>query len=152
MQEFIARDFSQYAVLRDAVGELQTREEPDAGQPRAVGRVPVFVGTVLSGDRGVGASRRRGDGPLLPGEVSFRAAGYAAALESYKAAEKAGYNAGDCALGRAEALRYAEDPAAALKVLDSLSGAIEQTAEYLAQRAATVSALGGNPQEVIALV
>ena len=71
---------------------------------------------------------------------------YPAAMESYKAAEKAGYNAGDCALGRAEALRYAGDPAAALKVLDSLSGAIEQTAEYLAQRAATVAALGGNPQ------
>ena len=42
-------------------------------------------------------------------------------------------------------------PAAALQVLDSLSGAIEQTAEYLAQRAATVAALGGNPQEVVAL-
>ena len=35
--------------------------------------------------------------------------------------------------------------------LDSLSGAIEQTAEYLAQRAATVAVLGGNPQEVVAL-
>ena len=37
-------------------------------------------------------------------------------------------------------------PPTALKILDSLSGAIEQTAEYLAQRAATVAALGGNPQ------
>ena len=27
MQESIARDFSQYVVLRDAVGELQNREE-----------------------------------------------------------------------------------------------------------------------------
>ena len=35
--------------------------------------------------------------------------------------------------------------------LDSLSGAIEQTAEYLSQRAATVAALGGNPKEVVAL-
>jgi len=54
-------------------------------------------------------------------------------------------------LGRAETQRYAGDPAAALATLDKLSGAVEQTAEYLAQRAATVSALGGNPQEVIAL-
>jgi DNA-directed RNA polymerase subunit alpha len=38
-----------------------------------------------------------------------------------------------------------------LAVLDGLSGAIEQTAEYLAQRAATVAALGGNPSEVVAL-
>jgi DNA-directed RNA polymerase subunit alpha len=36
-------------------------------------------------------------------------------------------------------------------VLDGLSGAIEQTAEYLAQRAATVGAIGGNPNEVVAL-
>ena len=39
----------------------------------------------------------------------------------------------------------------ALEPLDKLSGAVEQTAEYLYQRAATVSALGGNPTEVIAL-
>jgi DNA-directed RNA polymerase subunit alpha len=76
---------------------------------------------------------------------------YPEAIENYKAAELAGYAAGDCALGRAEALRYANDPAAALAVLDSLSGAIEQTAEYLAQRAATVAALGGSPNEVVAL-
>ena len=30
-------------------------------------------------------------------------------------------------------------------MLNRLSGAVEQTAEYLYQRAATVSALGGNP-------
>ena len=36
-------------------------------------------------------------------------------------------------------------------MLDHLSGAIEQTAEYLCQRAATVAALGGNPSEVVAL-
>ena len=42
-------------------------------------------------------------------------------------------------------------PATALGTLDALSGAIEQTAEYLAQRAATVAALGGNPHEVVAL-
>ena len=38
-----------------------------------------------------------------------------------------------------------------LEILDKLSGAVEQTAEYLYQRGATVSALGGNPTEVVAL-
>jgi DNA-directed RNA polymerase subunit alpha len=74
-----------------------------------------------------------------------------AALEEYTAAEKAGYDAGDCALGRAATLRYANKPQEALAALDRLSGAIEQTAEYLAQRAATVSAIGGSPSEVVAL-
>jgi DNA-directed RNA polymerase subunit alpha len=41
--------------------------------------------------------------------------------------------------------------AGALATLDSLSGAVEQTAEYLYQRGATVAALGGNPNEVVAL-
>jgi len=36
-------------------------------------------------------------------------------------------------------------------LLDSLSGAVEQTAEYLYQRGACVAALGGNPHEVVAL-
>ena len=36
-------------------------------------------------------------------------------------------------------------------MLDELSGAVEQTAEYLYQRGATVAALGGNPDEVVAL-
>ena len=56
------------------------------------------------------------------------------------------------ALAKAEALRYNGEPQEALDVLDSLSGAVEQTAEYLYQRAATVAALGGNPSEVVALL
>ena len=36
-------------------------------------------------------------------------------------------------------------------MLDQLSGAVEQTAEYLYQRGATVASLGGNPSEVVAL-
>jgi DNA-directed RNA polymerase subunit alpha len=37
-------------------------------------------------------------------------------------------------------------------VLDGLSGAVEQTAEYLYQRGATVAAIGGNPPEAVALL
>jgi DNA-directed RNA polymerase subunit alpha len=50
-----------------------------------------------------------------------------------------------------ETLRCAGDPRAALALLDDLSGAVEQTAEYLYQRGATVAALGENPEEVVAL-
>ncbi len=39
----------------------------------------------------------------------------------------------------------------ALNQLDKLSGAVEQTADYLYQRGATIAAIGGNPSEVIAL-
>jgi DNA-directed RNA polymerase subunit alpha len=76
---------------------------------------------------------------------------YAEALSAYEAAAQAGYDADASVLARVEALRYAQRPRDALAILDSLSGAVEQTADYLYQRGATVSALGGNPTEVVAL-
>ena len=50
-----------------------------------------------------------------------------------------------------EAFRYSNRVEQAMQILDSMFGQIEQTAEYRYQRGATVAAIGGNPQEVIAL-
>ncbi len=62
-------------------------------------------------------------------------------------AATAGYDRDDVALAKAEALRYARRPGRSrCELLDALSGAVEQTAEYLYQRSATVQALGGNPR------
>ncbi len=151
MQENIARDFSQYAVLRDAVGELQARQEPTPASQVRLGVCLYLLGRYY---RAIEVLQLADGGAMTHyymAKCHFARQEYAAAVESYMAAEKAGYNAGDCALGKAEAMRYLGDAAGALRVLDSLSGAIEQTAEYLAQRAATVAALGGNPSEVVAL-
>ena len=151
MQDRIACDFSQYAVLRDAVGELQNREEhTPASNVRLgvclylLGRYYRAIEVLLQADGGAMAH-------YYLAKCHFARQEYPEALESYQAAEKSGYDAGGCALGRAEAFRYSGDPATALSVLDGLSGAVEQTAEYLAQRASTVAALGGNPKEVAAL-
>ena len=83
--------------------------------------------------------------PFRPARVSTRR------WRDYKAAEKAGYDAGDCHVGPGRGPRAPASRAAALATLDALSGAVEQTAEYLYQRGATVAALGGNPHEVVAL-
>lgn len=151
MQDAIGRDFSQYAVLRDAVGELQNREEHTPASRVRLGVCLYLLGRYFRAIE----SLKQADGGAMAhyylGKSHFARQEYAEAIESYKAAEKAGYDAGDCALGRAEALRYSEDAQGSLATLDGLSGAIEQTAEYLAQRAATVAALGGNPSEVVAL-
>jgi DNA-directed RNA polymerase subunit alpha len=77
---------------------------------------------------------------------------YAEALPAYESAERAGYSRDQVTLAKAEALRYNAQPQEALEILNKLSGAVEQTAEYLYQRAATISALGGNPSEVVALL
>lgn len=151
MQDAIARDFSQYAVLRDAVGELQGREEHTPASQVRLGVCLYLLGRYYRAIEVL----KQADGGAMPhyylAKCHFARQEYQEAQESYKAAEKAGYAAGECVLGQAEAIRNSGDPAAALRMLDSLSGAIEQTAEYLAQRAATVAALGGNPQEVVAL-
>ena len=98
---------------------------------------------------------RSADGSALAlfylGRSLFATGEYSEAIASYQAAKGAGYNADQCALAIGEAQRYMGDAAAALATLDALSGAIEQTAEYLYQRGATVAALGGNPTEVVAL-
>ncbi len=151
MQEAIARDFSQYAVLRDAVGELQAREDHTPASRVRLGVCLYLLGRYY---RAIEVLRQADGGAMAHyymAKCHFARQDYPAAIESYKAAEKAGYNAGDCALGKAEAMRYGGDAPGALRILDALSGAIEQTAEYLAQRAATIAAIGGNPAEVVAL-
>jgi DNA-directed RNA polymerase subunit alpha len=151
MQDAIAHDFSQYAVLRDAVGELQSQENHTPASRVRLGVCMYLLGRYY---RAIEMLQQADGGAMAHyylAKCHFARQEYAEAIESYKAAEKAGYDAGDCALGRAEAFRYAENPGAAITALDALSGAIEQTAEYLAQRAATVAALGGNPLEVVAL-
>jgi len=151
MREAISRDFSQYAVLRDAVNELQARGELSPADNVRLGVCLYLLGRYY---RAIEVLHQADGGAMARfylAKCHFARQEYAAAQENYIAAAKAGYDADQCALGQAEAMRCAGDAAGALKILDSLSGAVEQTAEYLAQRAATIAALGGNPQEVVAL-
>ncbi len=147
----IAHDQGNFRALRDAVAELQKRENPTPASYVRLGVCLYLLGRYYAAIEAL----QRGDGGALA--HYYLAKAYAArhyfdkALESWEAARKAGYEADACALGRAQTLRNAGDGKAALEVLDSCSGAVEQTAEYLAQRAATVAALGGNPNEVVAL-
>jgi DNA-directed RNA polymerase subunit alpha len=147
----IAEDHAQYRLLREAIQELETAD------PSGTQRLRLGVGYYLLGRYRLavealsGAEPTGGIAPFYLGKTHFALQQYPEALDAYQRASKAGYNAGLCALARAEASRSHSDAKAALAELDKLSGAIEQTAEYLYQRGATVAALGGNPQEVVAL-
>lgn len=147
----ISKDLSNYRVLRDAVAELEAREDPSPATNVRRGVCLYLLGRYQRALEVL----RKGDGGALAhfyiAKCLFALEQYQAAAEAYQTARQAGYNPDDCALGRAEALRYAGDAEGALAILDSLSGAVEQTAEYLYQRGATVAALGGNPNEVVAL-
>lgn len=151
ISQAISADYSQFRLLRDAVAELEAREDQTPASNVRLGVCLYLLGRY---HRALDALRKGDGGPLAHfylAKTLFAIQRYEEAAEEYLRARQAGYNADDCALGRAEALRYAGRPMEALQVLDSLSGAVEQTAEYLYQRGATVAAIGGNPQEVVAL-
>jgi DNA-directed RNA polymerase subunit alpha len=151
LREAIAHDHTNFQRLRDAVGELQAKEKQTPASNVRLGVCLYLLGRHY---RAIEVLHQADGGAMAHfylAKAYFARGEYAQAAESYQAAERAGYETGPCALGRAEALRYAGDPVAALAVLDNLSGAIEQTAEYLYQRGATVAAIGGNPPEVVAL-
>jgi DNA-directed RNA polymerase subunit alpha len=147
----VAEDTAQYRAFRDAVSELEMREDRSPAASVRLGVCYYLLGRYAQAVQ----TLRNSDGGALAhfylAKTHFALNQFDEAIASYAAAAKAGYKNDDCVLGRAEAQRMAGDATAALASLDSLSGAVEQTAEYLFQRGATISALGGNPGEVVAL-
>ncbi len=147
----IAEDMSQYRSLRDAVGELEDRETRSPAEAVRLGVCQYLLGRYSA----AGGMLKTGDGGALAhfylARTYFAEQKYKQATAEYAAAANAGYRSDDCALGEVEAQRASGDSNGALTTLDALSGAVEQTAEYLYQRGATVSALGNNPAEVVAL-
>jgi DNA-directed RNA polymerase subunit alpha len=87
MQEAIARDFSQYAVLRDAVNELQAKNE----EPTPASNVRLGVCLHLLGRyyRAIEVLRQADGGAMAHyylAKSHFAREEYAAALEEYAAA------------------------------------------------------------------
>jgi DNA-directed RNA polymerase subunit alpha len=147
----VSQDPTRLAVLRDAVGELDKRDDHTPASSVRLGVCHYLLGRY----RAAIESLQRGDGGALAhyylGWAHLSLGNYAAAKSSFESAKRAGYDPGACELGVAEAKRYSGDLVGSLAVLDNLSGAVEQTAGYLYQRGATVAALGGKPEEVCAL-
>jgi DNA-directed RNA polymerase subunit alpha len=147
----ISEDYSRYGQLREAVAELEVREDRS---PATAVRLGVCYYMMGRNERGVETLKNADGGALAYfylGKAYFSLNRFNEAIDSYEAARSAGYDADQCTLGIAEALRCKGQSREALKMLDNMFGAIEQTSEYLYQRAATVASVGGNPQEVIAL-
>lgn len=147
----VAEEYSQFGVLRDSVAELEERgDTAPATNVRLgvcqylLGRFARAIETLDKADGGAIAHFYKGKAHVALGQTKE-------AIVSFQAAQKAGYEAPQCKVAIAEAQRMSGDATAALATLDSLSGAVEQTAEYLYQRGATVAALGGNPAEVVRL-
>ena len=140
----LSSDVTQIDVLRSAIDELEAEESTNKLNPAS--RVRLGIAYYLLGHYdSATASLRKGDGGALSlfyiAKAQFALGQYPDALKSYDAAQKAGYSADDCTLGRAEIYRYQNNPSEGLKQLDKLHGAVEQTAEYLYQRGAVLAQL-----------
>jgi len=147
----LSRDFGCFKQLRDAVAELEGRPNPSPAT-----RVRIGVGNFLIGRFSRAAEYlERADGGALALYYLARSKSaiqdFKGAQEQFAAAAKAGYDPGLCALGRVEALRQGGQPGEAIKLLESFTGAVTQTAEYYYQKGATASAQGEDPEDVIAL-
>ena len=146
----IADDFANYRLVREAVQELGQREDLDDDARQRLGIAHYLLGRFRQT-----ASLLAGlDDPVAAfylGKAALAIQRYDEAAAAFDAAEAAGYDKDSCTLAKAEAMRCKGDLEASIKLLDGLSGPVEQTAEYLYQRGATVGALGGNPTEVVAL-
>lgn len=154
LAQAISHDFMQFEALREAIDEMKTKELRDELSP--AGRVRLGVCLYLAGQyEEAVAMLKKGDGGALAfyflARSFFALHQYDEAIKHYDLSKKAGYNVDDCRLGKAEVYRYQENPQNSLQELDQLSGAVEQTAEYLYQRGATVAMLGESPEEAIRL-
>lgn len=147
----IAEEYTQFGALRDAVAELENREERSPAAKVRLGVCYFLLGKFRLAQETLSTADGGALAQFYLGKTRFALGDYTESLKAFAAAKVAGYNGDDCALAMVEAHRYNKNAQKAIEMLDALSGAVEQTAEYLFQRGATVSALHGNPQEVIRL-
>ncbi|MEX2171445.1 MAG: DNA-directed RNA polymerase subunit alpha C-terminal domain-containing protein [Pirellulales bacterium] len=148
----ISENYGNYRILRDAAQELENQPGRSPAMQARLGVCLYLLGRYSDAIQKLVHS----DGGALThfylGKSYLALDRYAEALTAYESAEKAGYDRDIVKLARAEAMRYSGDAAGSLKLLDSLSGAVEQSGEYLYQRSATVAVSGDNPTEVVALL
>jgi DNA-directed RNA polymerase subunit alpha len=153
--QFISRkigdDYSQFPVLRDLTSELeaQTTRSPASSVRLGVcqyllGRYRAAIATLENSDSGALAS-------FYQGRSYFALENYEQAIVCYDKAKLAGLDGNVCAVAVAESKRLMGDLEGSLAILDNLFGPIEQTAEYLYQRGATIAAMRVNPEEVVRL-
>ncbi|MGI9457380.1 MAG: DNA-directed RNA polymerase subunit alpha C-terminal domain-containing protein [Aeoliella sp.] len=148
----ISENYTNYRDLRDAVDELESQDNRTPATAARLGVCLYLLGRYSDAIQMLSHS----DGGALThyylGKAHLALDRYSDAITAYESSERSGYDRDIVMLAKAEAHRYNKQGEEALKLLDSLSGAIEQTAEYLYQRSATVHSQGGNREEVCALL
>ncbi len=147
----ICNDYSQFPVLRDLTAELEIQSGRTPASSVRLGVCQYLLGRY----RAAAETLANADGGALAffyqGKAHVALEAYDRAIECFDSARKSGFNGDECSVAIAEAKRMKGDLTGSMEILDNLFGPIEQTAEYLYQRAATIAVLGTNQDEVVAL-
>ena len=147
----IADDYSQFAVLRDLTQELENQVTRTPATSVRLGVCLYLLGRYDSARMVL----ENADGGALAhfyqGKCHFALNRFKEAEACFESAKTAGYDPDQCMMAIAECKRHGGDLEGAMGILDNMFGPVEQTAEYLYQRGATIAVLGTNPKEVIAL-
>ncbi|MFK7769314.1 MAG: DNA-directed RNA polymerase subunit alpha C-terminal domain-containing protein [Mariniblastus sp.] len=147
----VCNDYSQFPNLKEVTDVLEGQHERTPATSVRLGVCQYMIGNYETAI----ATLQNADGGALAyfyqGKAYFALTDYEKACEAYESAQKAGYNADHCQLAIAESKRLGKDLSGAMAILDNMFGPIEQTAEYLYQRGATIAAMSDNPDEVCKL-
>jgi DNA-directed RNA polymerase subunit alpha len=147
----ICNDFSQYPNLRDVTDQMESQMERTPAEAVRLGVCQYLLGRYTESIATLGNSDGGALAYFYQGKAHFSLGAYDKSIASYESAQKAGYNADLCLIAVAEAKRHSKDLPGAMAILDNMFGPVEQTAEYLYQRGATIAAMGDNPDEVCRL-
>ena len=140
-----------FISLRDAVNELEDDSGLSPSAKTKLGVLQYLIGRFKSSDNTLSSADGGAMAQFYSARCALEMGDYEGAIKKYEKAKKGGYDGDRCMLGVAEAHRYMGNVPEAMAILDNMFGPIEQTADYLCQRASTVSATGGNLPEAIAL-
>ncbi len=147
----ISDEFSQYTQLRETTQELAGHDNRSPATSVRLGVCQFLLGnyseslnTLANADGGALAQFYMGRANLALGHNDK-------AITNFESAKTAGYRSDDCQIAVAESHRNAGRIDEAMMILDNMFGPVEQTAEYLYQRGATIASRGDNPGEVVAL-
>ncbi len=147
----ISEDYSRFNILRDLTQQLEQQEQRSPATNVRLGVCQYLLGRYELASRTLENSDRGAVAFFYQGKSNLALGRYERAIECFESARTAGFDSNLCQLAVAEVKRLSGKAREAMNILDNLFGPIEQTAEYLYQRGATVAVLAENPHEVVAL-
>ena len=147
----ICNDFSQFPNLKDVTQVLEGQTERSPATSVRLGVCQYLTGDFETAITTLGNADGGALAYFYQGKSHFALENFDQAIAAYESAQKAGYNGDQCQIAVAEVKRKSKDLSAAMAILDNMFGPVEQTAEYLYQRGATIAAMSDNPDEVCKL-